>query len=203
LSSSAQKEQEKLTHYILPEFTLGTILMNDESSYEAMVNYNALTEELIFENNGEKLAIDRSEIHRIDTVFINTRRFIPLKGRFLELVSWSSFEIFVEYTCALKEVGKSIGYGQRSKTTSVKNVTSYNADGRLYNLKLPDTFEIDPSVCYWLKRNNEYIQFCNLRDLRKFYKKKIDLFKDYKKSQNVEYENQESMIKLITYLEKG
>jgi hypothetical protein len=43
-----------------------------------LLNYNSLTEEMIFENNGKKLAIGKGELELVDTVFIKDRKFVIL-----------------------------------------------------------------------------------------------------------------------------
>ncbi len=68
ISSHAQTENTELSHYIFPEFSQGLILMKVGENTEAMMNYNSLTEEMIFENNGQKLAVPLKDFYRIDTV---------------------------------------------------------------------------------------------------------------------------------------
>ncbi|MCK7537431.1 MAG: hypothetical protein MZV63_43990 [Marinilabiliales bacterium] len=48
-------------HYIFPEFTPGTILMKSGRQYEASLNYSTLSEEMIFEDQGKKLAIGKED----------------------------------------------------------------------------------------------------------------------------------------------
>ena len=49
ISSYAQPEYIEMTHYLFPEFTQGVILMKSGIRNDALLNYNSLTEQMIFE----------------------------------------------------------------------------------------------------------------------------------------------------------
>ena len=203
ISSYTQPKQVILTHYLFPEFTQGTILMKTGIKQNALLNYNSLTEEMIFENKGKKLAIAKKELVHIDTVFIKDRKFIVLNGKFVEYSYHSKCDIYVEHKCKVKEPGKPAGYGGTSKTASISAYSSLYSEGIIYELKLPDDYEVKPYTYYWLKKNGELSRFINMRQLKKLYKDKEDLFKAYVKKYGVKYENQESIIQLIEYLESN
>ena len=74
-------------HYILKEFMLGSVKMKNGQTENAIMNYNQLTEEMIFEQNGLLLAVD--SIMKIDTVNIDSRLFIPHEK--VSIVRWEKF----------------------------------------------------------------------------------------------------------------
>ena len=204
VSSYAQTNYIETSHYIFPEFTQGLILMKDGKRNDALLNYNSLTEEMIFENNGQKRAIRTDEILLIDTVFIKDRKFVPLDGRFVELVHHSKWDLYVEHKCKVEEQGKPSGYGGTSQTGAATSVSSLYSQGRVvYDLKLPDDFKTKPYSIYWLKKSGELNEFINMRELKKFYKDKKDLFKKYSKTNGVKFQDQESIVQLIEYLESN
>jgi hypothetical protein len=168
---------------------------------QALLNYNSLTEEMIFDSNGKKLAIANGEQRLIDTVFIEDRKFIPLNNVFFELLYHSKSDLFIEHKCSMIPPGKPTAYGGTSQTSSITSLSSINSGGRLYELDLPEGYEIKPYSCYWLKKNGELNKFINLKQLMKFYIDKKDLFKAYTKKNDVKYNNQESIVQFITYLE--
>ena len=225
ISSSAQPKYQEITHYLFPEFTQGVVLMKDGGKNETLLNYNSLTEEMIFENKGYKLAIAQKEFARIDTVYIKDRKFIVLNDQFVELLYHSNFiidrktielndqfvefsyhsnwDLYVEYKCKVKEPGKPSGYGGTSKTTAVRSYSSFYSEGMFYPLKLPDGYETAPYTYYWIKKDEELDKFKTMKELKKLYKEKEDLFKPYVKKHGVKYGNQESIILLIEYLESN
>jgi hypothetical protein len=175
--------------------------MKSGRKQNSSLNYNSLTEEIIFENKGKKMAIAKNELLLIDTVFIKDRKFIVLNSRFVELLHHSKWDLYIEHKCRVEEPGKPAGYGGTSKTASSDSYSSYYSQGSVYELKLPDGYKTKPYILYWIKKTGELNRFANLRGLKKLYKDKKDIFKTYVKKYNVEYDNQESIIQLIEYLE--
>jgi hypothetical protein len=201
ISSHAQVKDQEIAHYLFPEFSQGIILMKAGEKKQALLNYNSLTEEMIFENNGRKLAIAPGEIARIDTVYINGRKFIPFNLQFVEFVFGSKWDLYIEHMCDVKQPGKNTGYGGTTQTAAVKSYSTFYSEGIVYELKLPDGYETRPYTYYWLKKDGELHNFKSMRELKKFYKEKEELFKSYVKKNRVKYDNLESIIQLIEYLE--
>lgn len=202
ISSSAQMQYEEISHYLFPEFTQGVILMKTGIKNDRLLNYNLLTEEMVFENKGKNLAIGKEEIRFVDTVFIKDRKFVILNNKFVELIYHSNWDLFIENRCDVKEPGKPAGYGMTSQTSAIDSYSSLYA-GRVYDLKLPEGYETKPYAYYWLKKNGGLEKIINMKQLKKLYKDKEDLLKDYLKKQNVKYDNQESIIQLIEHLESN
>jgi hypothetical protein len=168
---------------------------------KALLNYNSLTEEMIFENNGKKLAIGKGELELVDTVFIKDRKFFTLNNKFIELIYHSKCDLYAEHKCSVKEPGKPAAYGGTTETSATTSYSSFSTGGRIYELKLPDGYETKPYTYYWLKKNGELNKFINMKQLMKLYNDKEDLFKAYVKKNVVKYNNQESIVQLIKYLE--
>jgi hypothetical protein len=204
LSCSSLFSQDKvieLSQYVFPEFSQGVVLMKSGVKTPALLNYNSLSEEIIFENNGQKLALGNTD--QVDTVFIGIRKFVIMKNKFVELVHHSSFDLFVAHKCMVKTPGTPAGYGGTSQTSSSTSYSSLNSSGVNYNLKLPDGYQTSPYTEYWLKKNGEMKKFTTLRQLMKLYSNQKDICKEYVKQNKVKYENQESIIQLIRYLENN
>lgn len=203
ISSYTHLKYSEISHYLFPEFTQGVILMETGKKHVALLNYNSLTEEMVFENKGKKLALAKEELGLVDTVFIKDRKFIILNNKFVELIYHSKWDLYVEHKCDLKEPGKPAGYGGTSQTSSSTSYSALYSEGLIYNLKLPDGYETKPYNYFWLLKNGELKKFTNMRQLKKLNKDKESLFKDYIKKYDVKYDNQESIIKLIEHLESN
>lgn len=204
ISSLAQQDGSETSHYLFPEFARGVILMKSGQRNDALLNYNSLTEEMVFDRNGEKRAIGNGELTLVDTVFIKDRKFVVLNGTFVELIVHSTWDLLVEHRCKVLDTGKPAGYGGSSQTSAATSISSLYSQGRvIYNLKLPDNYTITPYRIYLLKKNGEIYQFANMRELKKYYKDQKELFKTYLKTNSVDYEDQDSMIPFIEYLESN
>jgi hypothetical protein len=168
---------------------------------KALLNYNSLTEEMIFQDKGKMLAIGNTELELVDTVFIKDRKFFTLNNKFFEFISHSKCDLYAEHKCSLILPGQPAAYGGTSQTSAITSYSLLNSGGRLYELKLPEDYEIKPYTYYWLKKNGELNEFMNMKQLMKLYDDKKDLFKAYIKKHDVKYDNQESIVQFIKYLE--
>ena len=203
VSSFSQVNISELRHYLFPEFVMGKVLMKNGTEYKTLINYNSLTEEMVYENNGKKLAIGKDAIDKIDTIFVNNRKFVSLNKTFVELVSHSTYDLFVEHKCKIKDPGKSAGYGGKSETTAITSYSSFYSGGLLYNLNLPEGYEVKPYVYYWIKKNGEFKHIENMQQLKKYYPDKKALFKSFVKEHNIKFNIPENIVQLVEFLESG
>ena len=58
--ASAQSKQIVLSHYILPEFTEGYVMMKGGRTQQMLLNYNSVTEEMVFKRGESVLAIGKA-----------------------------------------------------------------------------------------------------------------------------------------------
>jgi hypothetical protein len=199
-SGFSQAKIIELSHYLFPEFVKGTVLMKNGIRNEAMLNYNSLTEEMIFENNGVKLAI--SQLEQVDTVFISGRKFLIHENKFRELLySSKSIELFAEHKCSIKDPGKPAAYGGTSQTSATTSYSSYFSGGQVYELKLPDGYETKPYIQYWINKDGKISRILALRQLNKVFDDKEDLLKAYVKTNEVKLDDLQSIVALVKYMD--
>lgn len=198
-----QSSAQEVVHYVFPKFEAGTILMKTGLKKVALLNYNSLMEEMIFDNGGNKMAISDSEIKNIDTVFIKERKFIVLKNNFKELVHQSKWDVFIEHKCKVTLPGSRSGYGGTSQTTSTTTLSTLLAKtggNGVYELKLPDDYKTTSSMVYWLRKDGEIMKIRNMREFKKIFGKSEN-YKSYLKNNNVKYSDSESIVTFIKFFE--
>lgn len=201
LSFHAQDKPLELSHYVFPEFTPGQVLMKNGVKNIVALNYNTLSEEMIFDDKGVKLAISDEQLNAIDTVFIANRKFVRLEKSFLELAA-ATPRLYIEYKCRIKYPGKVNGPGGRtSQTSSSETYTPTDFRRIIYEVVLPNGYDTNPYRYYWIEKDGALKKFKNLNQLAKLYPNKKSLYKDYIKKHAVDYNNQESIIELIRYLQ--
>ncbi len=200
--SFSQNRTKAITHYIFPDFVEGVVLMKNGRKNEVSINYNAISEEMIFVKGTHKLAIGSTESELIDTVFMENKKFVRLGGRFVEILHQSdACDLFVQYKCKLDYPGKDVGYGGTSQTAAVDNYSVNYSNGLVYELELPDDYETKPYLVYYLKQEGEVNEVTNLRQFMKRFKNKQDHFKAFVKDNNVKFENVDQVVSLINHLE--
>ncbi|MDH3322958.1 MAG: hypothetical protein OEM04_08205 [Flavobacteriaceae bacterium] len=201
IPSFAQVKSAPLTHYVFPVFNQGEVLMKTGKSSKAMLNYNSLSEEMVFDNKGQKLAIIDEQLKLIDTVYIKNRKFFRMNDKFVELLYHSNTDLYAEYRCHLEYPGKPDGFGGTSQTTSSRTYSNVMSGMLIYQLSLPEGYKTTPYTYYWLKKNGELHKFKNLKQLTKLYPEKKDLYKSYTKQHEVKFNDQESVAQLVKYLD--
>lgn len=197
---SSQNRLKEVTHYLFPEFTKGNVLLKSGMKQQTLLNYNALTEEMIFDNQGKKLTI--GPVGQIDTIYIEGRKFIPFKEKFVEILFHHKFDLYAQYKCSIVDPGKPAAYGGTSQTSSVTSYSSYMSGGQVYELALPEGIQTKPYTEYWLQREGKVVGFVNLRQLAKQFSDKSDQFRKYVKENKVTYEDEDSLVSLVKYMEE-
>ncbi len=201
-SVNAQMRTKEIYHYILPEFAKGSVLMKDGTKNSALLNYNAATEEMIFDQKGEKLAFAELTLNQLDTVFIQDRKFILLdKKKFAEVIHQDGYKLLVQYKCRVIPPGKPAPFGGTSQTSSATTYSSWIGDGQIYQLDLPDDFKVNSSVIYWLDNGEGLKSFSSMGQLKKFYNKQKSLYNKYTKENKVDFKDTEAIAALIHYME--
>ena len=199
--SYSQKVEVIISHYLFPQFTEGTVLMKDGKRNTIPLNFNSLTEEMVFKGSSKVLAIVKGEIELVDTVYIKERKFVVSGDKFVELLYKKGCELYAEHKCSVVAPGKPGPFGTTSQTSSTTTVSSLYAGGSVYALSLPDGYTTRPYIYYWIKKNGELNKFVNIRQLQKFYQDKKDLYKAWDKEHEVKFNDQESIANLVKYLE--
>ncbi len=189
-----------ITHYVFPSFVKGIVLQKDGTTNEAMLNYNALSKEIVFETSPNKyLAL--AEPGKADTVFIDNRKFVPVNNEFYELLTKSAVPLFVQYACSVKEPGADIGYGMSSSNLPSPAVKSLIKRGGAYSLKLPDGFEATLKESYFIFRDGKFQKAGSAKQLVAVLPEKKEQVNAWVKKNNTNFSNRKEMIDLVEHLQ--
>ena len=202
LSGFSQKTTTKSIHYVLPEFSTGTILMKDGSKQTGLFNYNALSENFALKKDEEILALSKSVITNLDTVYVANRKFFKKDDKFYELLLKSDRELYVEYKCKLSSSTEaSSGYGGTSQTTSGRSVVAIENTGNMYALELPEGYNVSLDIDYWIKKDKVLTKITTLNHFKKVYKDQKKEIKAYRKKNKVDFKIPLTVVKFIEHLE--
>lgn len=187
---------KQLTQYLFPGFTEGSVLQKSGTVTKTQLNYNTLTQEMIFKQGDQFLALDR--IWEIDTVFLNNKKFIPGDNMFYEVGTKAPVALLIQYSSDIIPPGNETGFG-KSQTSAVTNVTDLKRSGRAYALSLPDEYSFKNKTTYSLKKGEQYTIAGNLKDVKKVFAGKEALIDDYTKKNKVSFKKNDDIIKLIEF----
>lgn len=198
------QESASLSHYVFPDFQQGVVLLKNGVRNNAKLNYNAATEEMVFDENGKMLAIGDVILPQIDTVFISNEKFIRVNDKFVKIIiDKPEVELFIEYKCRIIPPGSPAAYGGTSQTSSTKSYSSIVSDGSVYSLELPGDYRITPHNIYWINRSGKSKSFSSIKQLKRIYRDKKKKIDNYLKNNDVKLENEKSVQDAIIYLENN
>lgn len=193
----AQKEVKLTSHYLFPEFITGKIMMISGSVREIKLNYNSLTEEMIFQYNGTNLAIANPEL--VDTVYILGRKFVQVKKIFYELLENLPVPLFVHHLCTVTPPGKNSAYGGTSQTAAISSTSAIYSSSGMYEMELPDDYTIEPYSQYLLKKDNTYSRIYNVNHVIKCFPEKEDAIKKFVKKNKISFKKEEDIRTLVRF----
>ena len=176
-------------------------MKNGERS-KGVVNYNALTEEIIIKQNGRLTPLSESMASSADTLYVKNRKFVNRYGKFMEVLLNSQTTLYVEYFCVLKSNTQDRNaYGSSSQTSTTVVVSQVRNQGVLYNLELPELYVAELKYRYHFSKDNKDLTFDTLRDIKKLYGNRKKDYNSYKKSNKANIKNPSTITGLIKDLE--
>lgn len=181
LKAQSQTEPPK-TYYVFPKFLKGLIKMKNGHNDALIMNYNMLTEEMIIEKKGIRLAI--SNIGNVDTVDIENRKFVPYDKGFYEIAVNAPITLFIQHKCKLIPAGQPSGYGGTSQTSATTSISSLSSSGGYYNLDVPDNYTISNVTQFWIRKDQTFYMANSERQVLKIFLEKAaevkQIIKQYK-----------------------
>jgi len=173
--------------------------MKNGQKNPAMLNFNAATEEMVFNQNGQVLALAEPTLSQLDTVFISSRKFVLHNNHFVEVLHENGYKLFAQYKCRVIPPGKPAAYGGTSQTSSTDSYSSWSSGGRVYELKLPDDFQVKPYMVYWLNNGSGWKEIKSMKQLKKLYKKRDKMYNQYMEDNKVDFNDPVAIAKLVHF----
>lgn len=186
--------QVKLLHYALDSFQDARVKLRSGQVYSQKMNYNLVTREMIFEQNGKFLAIAHPE--EVDTVYFDSRKFVPVGKAFYEYLGGNTVPLFLEHTCTIKEPGAQTGYGTTNSSATTSISTLLNSGGA-YELQLPTDFKVIPGHNYYVRKDGQFIKVNNDSQFIKAFPDKKDIIKNWISANHTSFSKSEDLVMLV------
>jgi hypothetical protein len=198
LGLSAQENSSKTpSQYHFREFSKGTIRFKNGSTRDIVLNYNLLSENMVFQQNDKFLDLMNTE--SIDTVYLQSKKFIPSDKMFLEVVCSGKIPLFIEYKADIEMPGKPAGYGSTSQTSATDVISTLHTGTGAFNLKLPDEYTVKPFLINWVLVNGKMNNFINERQFLKIFGDKQVVIKKFIKDNKIKIEKRDDLIRLVGF----
>ncbi len=186
-----------LPQFLLPEFTEGTIRLKNGQTRSLPLNYNLLTERMVYMQDGKPY--DLIGVETIDTIRIQEWCFIPVGRNFYELAVKDRITLLIQHRGSLIPPGKPAPYGGVSHTSATTSYSSINVDGATYNLKMPSDFSVSVNPVFWIRIDYQMYSFTKQSQFLKIFPGRENELKSFIKKNKIKFDKKEHLVRLIQY----
>ena len=168
--------------YLLPEFRQGMVYFSDQGPAQGMLNICAVDQTLRFMDKDQELSSGADNINR---VVVDDLVFVRIDGAFYRL-----YPITDDLTLAFRrdvEILRDVkqgAYGTQSRTSSIREVGSLQADGMMYTLQSSKSYPYNVTESCFLYQAGSVTPI-NKRSLRKRFPQRKDELDAWLKSHSL------------------
>jgi hypothetical protein len=127
--------------FLFPDFTSGNVKMKNGLSQNATLNYNTVSEKIVYEKEGQ--IYDLLNIRMIDAVIIKKRVFVPVRNIFHEVLLIAPIPLLVRHKGDVFIQGTPVGYGGTSQVSNAKALSSVKLSMSFCKLQMPKDYTVD------------------------------------------------------------
>jgi hypothetical protein len=195
----AQTEQKRqLPQFLFEKFTKGIIKMKAGNTYSANLNYNLVDEEMVFEQKGTYMVLDKPE--DVDTVFLQNRAFVYFDKAFYEVVLTGKIAFYLQNKSKYVPVAQTTAYGMTSQTLRARTVTGLSGGNQYRSLDIPEDVTISPASMSWVKLNGTMEKFNSTGQLIKLFPGLESELKKYIKTNKPDLKLREDLLKIGIFI---
>jgi len=183
--------------FLFPDFTTGKVKMRNGSSQSIVLNYNTVSEKMVYEKDGNLYDMVNTEL--MDTVFLQNSKFVPAGQVFYEVLLVAPISLFVQHKGDLLPPGTPAGYGGTSQVSNTKLLTSVQLSSGYYNMKLPADYIVKANPVYWIKKDNNMYSFINEKQFLKIFTGKEADLKQFIKQNRIKFNKLSNLVMLVEH----
>jgi len=189
--------------YLFPAFVKASVLQKGGGVTEAEMNYNTLTEEMLFMEKGEKLVMDLAET--VDTIYLGGKKFIPFGKVYYDKLTDTKVALYEQHVNLLQGHAKNANLEEQSNNTvtgsymGLKNTS--NNTGK-YALVLSDGYTLYPQNHFWLQKGKSFYSADGVKKIAKVFPDKEQTINDYITTNKLDIAKADDLAKLIVFLNK-
>lgn len=189
---------DSIPQYLFSDFATGVVVKKNGEKIATSLNYNVITEEMIFRENGRYLALSGTD--EIDSVYLNNMVFIPAGTAFYELAVDGPVKLFVQFSGTVRVEGEEVGYGSTSQTSRVTNLNSLISSGAVYSMDMPENLVMSRHITYYVEHNGKRKRFVNERAFLRNFRDYRENLEEYIEENNIRFDRYNDVVKLVQFL---
>jgi hypothetical protein len=196
--SGQNNTSKPLPQFLFSSFEKGLIHMKDGREMTAILNYNMVEEEMVFQQGNQYLVLDKPE--EIDTIYLRNRRFVFTDKAFYEVINSGKVILFIQHKSRYTEKGTATAYGMTTKTAATINVTSIQGGNQVRHLELPDNVIVTTANVFWANINGEMRKFTSQNQFIKLFPGSEEKIKEFIKANNIDLKSREGLMNLGNFI---
>lgn len=191
--------------YVFPEFVKASVLQKGGGVTEATMNYNMLTQEMMFMQGNDKTVLDMANV---DTVYLQDKKFIPAGGAiYYQKLTDTKIPLYVQnFNKKVSAAGKAefdkSANANSGMTASQGFKKASNETLTDYDLQLSDTFVLQSESVFWLQKGKSFVKANDKKSILKVFPDKEQAFDAFVKDNSPDLKKPADMAKLISFLNK-
>jgi hypothetical protein len=184
--------------YRYPKFLSGRIQLTNGVSADKILNYDFLTGAVEFLRGKDTLSITNGK--DIRHIVIDADTFYYYKGGYLELISGGAVKIALRQYIKLKETQKKDTYGTSSSGSATNSYGSLPMGGDFHMLVANEDMVFQRTLEYYISDPEGGFDQFNKKNVLHLYPKNEKEIKAYLKSEKINFDERDDLLKLADYL---
>ena len=190
---------EKIYQY--PKFLHGKIIFRDQTSTEALLNYNYLNSEIEFiDQKNDTLAIAKHQMLNIQQVIINKDTFYYDNGYLQQVLQIPLGKLAKREMLIILSKDKLGAYDRSTSTTGVEAMTAfrdYYGSDNSATLRIRENITLAYNNQFFFGDNYYSFLPANKKNLLKVFHSKKEIINNYLRENNVDFRNIDDLKKLL------
>ena len=188
--------------YLFPTFVKASVLQKGGGTTDADMNYNTLTQEMMFMQNGEKMVMDLPET--VDTIFIQGKKFIPAGKVYYDKLTDTKVALYEQHFNKLQLHGKNADLDDQvnNTITSSQGIRNTKTTTGNYSAVLAEGYTLNPQNTFWLQKGKSFYSADGVKKIVKVFPDKEQAINDFIKTNKVDITQADDLAKLVVFLNK-
>lgn len=196
---AAQDEAERL--FLFDEFKPGTIVFQDGSKADVLLNYNTVSG-IFSVDTGSEEVMQLANLDVVSAVIVQGRTFVNAgEGRMYEQIALGeNATIYVSRRNKMYVKGKKGAYGSVSTLSNIKSLSEASVGGQHTNLKPAEEYALRPNETCYIKHNGSFKSLTSAKALKRIFKGHEAEIETYVSQNKPDFSSLDDMKNLVVFL---
>ena len=191
--------------YMYPQFVQGEVVLNNGQSSVCMVNYNMLHDEIEILQDNDTMGISRKRdlkyVIADNDTFIYTSGYVKNVPGYMKLIYGHKLKIYCKDKINLKDILKRGAMGSVNRTAAIGSFSYVEEFGGIpYDLIVPEDMVFKREVAYYIATSSGTLEPFKRKNTLKLFSYHKGEVKKYIKTNKINFEKQEDIIKFAEFL---